>query len=185
MKARAASKAAVLLALALAAGALFALSACTGGRPALVPHTTLPPPPSPTLTPAPEPTPAVQTPAPTLTPAPAFDLAGNFISGARHFERYLLLRNVQVYEQEEDTFVDAIIRNDYPQTVVCAAVAAFYDETGELVAEGRLQTRDAQYVLILPPGETMLFAQVDTDMALTSLELKILFDQQLGVQPEG
>ena len=42
---------------------------------------------------------------------------------------------MQVYEQDDDTFVDAIILNEYPETIVCAAGVAFYDENGELVAE--------------------------------------------------
>ena len=181
MKARAASKAiAFALGLALLAPAL---SGCLETRPTLVPESTLPVPTAQvTETPQASATPT----APPITPsaAPAYDLNGKHISGVTHFEQYLLLRNVQVYEQEEDTFVDAIVRNDYPETIVCAAVAAFYDETGELVAQGRLQTRDAQYVLVLPPGETTLFAQVDTDMALTDLTFSILFDEELGVQPE-
>ncbi len=180
----AASKA---LLLALAATLLAAaLSGCVSARPAIVPGSTLPLPtpiatPAPTVSPAPSPTAA----EPTATVAPLFDAKGIPISGADHFKQYLSFRNVQVYEQEEDTFVDAIAVNDYPKTIVCAAGVAFYDEEGILVAEGRLQTRDAQYILILPPGETTLFAQIDTDMTLTDLEIKIIFDDSLGVKPDG
>ncbi|HWQ59385.1 MAG TPA: hypothetical protein VN540_10230 [Clostridia bacterium] len=171
----------IILASALLAAAL---SGCVSARPALVPGETLP---APTIAPTPSPTPSPSPssmPAATATPAPAFDAKGSFISGADHFKQYLSFRNVQVYEQEGDTFVDAIVVNDYPETIVCAALAAFYDKSGELVAEGRLQTRDASYILILPPGETALFAQIDTDMTLTDLEIRIVFDDTLGVKPE-
>lgn len=161
-----------------------ALSSCVNVRPVVVTDRTLPPATAAvTVPPSPEGTPYT-TLEQTATPAPVFDLKGNRISGAEHFKRYLSLHNVQVYEQEGDTFVDAIILNDYPQTIVCAAGVLFNDENGELVAEGRLQTRDAQYILILPPGETTLFAQVDTDMTLTDLALLIVFDDSLGVKPE-
>jgi hypothetical protein len=171
----------ILLAPALIA---LALSACVSAHPVILADRTLPPvtqAPAPSSTPEPTPSP---TPEPTATPAPAFDAKGNYISGLDHYKQYLSFRNVQVYEQENDTFVDAIILNEYPETIVCAAGVAFYDENGELVAEGRFQTRDAQYILILPPGETTLFAQVDTDMMLTNLDLSILFDDSLGVKPE-
>ncbi|OQA73294.1 MAG: hypothetical protein BWY35_00683 [Firmicutes bacterium ADurb.Bin248] len=171
----------LLLAPALLATALLG---CVEARPVVDPSVTVPAP-STAPTPSPSPSPTLSpTPRVTATPARAFDALGNFISGADHFERYLSFRNVQVYEQEEDTFVDAVAVNDYPQTIVCAAAAMFYDETGELVASGMLQTRDASYILILPPGETTLFAQVDTDMSLTALELNILFDEELGVKQE-
>lgn len=162
-----------------------ALCGCVRARPVLDPSRTLPAPtakPTPSPVASPSPTPTTE---PTATPAPVYDALGNYISGAEHFKQYLSFRNVQVYEQEGDTFVDAIVVNDYPQTIVCAAGAAFYDENEELVAQGRLQTRDAQYILILPPGETTLFAQVDTDMTLTDLDIKIIFDDALGVKPEG
>ncbi len=161
-----------------------ALSACISARPVIAADRTLPPE-TETSSPAPslEPTPSA-TPELPASAAPAFDAKGNYISGLDHFKQYLSLRNVQVYEQEGDTFVDAIIVNEYPETIVCAAGVAFYDENDEMVAEGRFQTRDAQYILILPPGETTLFTQVDTDMTLTDLELSILFDETLGVKPE-
>lgn len=162
------------------------LSGCVSAHPVLDVNQTLP---TATATSAPILTPdSVPSPSPTyepaVTPASVFDLNGNYISGADHFKQYLSFRNVQVYEQEEDTFVDAIVSNDYPETIICAAGVAFYDENNELVAQGRLQTRDAQYILILPPGETTLFAQIDTDMTLTDLDFQIVFDDTLGVKPE-
>lgn len=162
-----------------------ALSGCIGVQPIIDPSVTVPSAtatPIPSPPPSPSPTPAAA-PGITATPARAFDALGSFITGADHFKRYLSFRNVQVYEQEEDTFVDAVVVNDYPKTIVCAVAVTFYDETGELVASSMLQTRDASYILILPPGETTLFAQVNTDMSLTALDLRIVFDDELGVAP--
>lgn len=178
----------VLCAITLFAAVL--CSACggqTSSAPRIVPEDTLPPLATPTAEPTPTVTPTAEpvfTPEPTPTPS-AFDELGQYISGVDHFKRYLSFRNVQVYEQEEDTFVDVIVANQYPRALVCAAGAAFYDENGELVAEGRFQTRDGQYVLVLPQGETTLFAQVDTDMTLTALTLEIVFDEALGVLPDA
>lgn len=169
---------------ALLIAALMALSGCVEARPTLDAGNTLPPEATPTPSPTPSPTPE-----PTETPAGTaavsqFDALGNYITGADHFKQYISFRNVQVYEQEDDTFVDAIAVNDYPETLVCALTAAFYDDTKELVASGSMQTRDAQYILILEPGETVIFAQIDTDMALTALDIELIFDDSLGVRPE-
>ncbi len=163
-----------------------ALSGCVRANARVLPGETLPPlaTPTPEVTPSPSPTATPEpSPEPTSTPS-AFDELGEYISGPEHYKRYLSFRNVQVYEQEDDTFVDAILVNKYPHALLCAAGAAFYDETGELVAEGRFQTRDGQYVLVLPQGETTLFAQINTDMTLTALEMEIVFDDSLGILPD-
>ncbi len=159
------------------------LCGCVRDEPVLMPAYTLPSDPTPTLAPAPTiaPTP---TPAPTPSPTPLIDVTGVDIEGVDHFRRYLHFRNIQVYEQCEDTFVDALLVNDYPLPLMCAATVTFYEEAGgEGIAEGKLQTRDGEYVLLLPPGETTIFAQIDTDMRLTALPFEIAFDASLGVLP--
>lgn len=81
--------------------------------------------------------------------------------------------------------MDAVMVNAYPAPILCAVTLSFYEEEGEgePVAEGRLQTRDGQYVLTLAPGETTVFAQIDTDMTLTDLPFTLSYDMTLGVLP--
>ena len=56
---------------------------------------------------------------------------------------------------------------------------------GELTAaaERPCAAHPAKNVLLLPPGETTIFAQIDTDMRLTALPFEIAFDASLGVLP--
>lgn len=164
---------------------LLLLTGCIDTRPALVPAYTMPPEPTPAPTPSPTPTPTPSpTPEPTPSPTPLIDVTGADIEDMAHFERYLSFRNIQVYEQCEDTFVDAVIVNEYPQTIMCAVTIAFYEEEGgEMVAEGRMQGMDGAYVLLLAPGSNTVYAQIDTDMRLTAMPFRLNYDASLGVLP--
>lgn len=150
----------------------------------LLPNSTLAPTPSPTPEPTPEPTPQPTMEVIASQEASQYDATGAYISGPDHFRRYLSFENIQVYEQCEDTFMDAVVTNSYSETIVCALSIVFYDDDGNAVAEGRVQTRDGQYVLKLAPGETTLFAQIDTDTSLTDVDFKFVFSETLGVLPE-
>ena len=156
---------------------------CVQDEPVLMPAYTVPP----EATPTPVPT-IVLTPSPTVAPTPSptplIDVTGADIEGVEHFKQYVRFRNIQVYEQCEDTFVDAVIVNEYPLPLMWAATISFYEEAGgEMIAEGKLQTRDGAYVLLLQPGETTVFAQIDTDMRLTASPYTLTFDASLGVLP--
>lgn len=152
----------------------------------LRPEATLPI--APTAAPAPEaaPAPLPESPAPdgdTPGVSTLYDALGEYISGAAHFQRYLTFENIRVYEQEEDTFLDAVVVNTYPQTLVCALDVVFTDEEGEELASGHTQTRDGQYVLHLAPGENVIFAQINTDVSLTGLAFELIYNESLGVLP--
>lgn len=155
---------------------------CTDFEPELRPEYTLPPEETPSPPPTPEPT-AEPTPEPTAAEL-IVDANGEVVSDAGHFKQYVTFRNIQVYEQEDDTFVDCIAVNSYPETILCAIGVAFYDADGTIVAKTMLQTRDAQFALELTPGETTLYGQVDTDMTLTDLDFELVFDDSFGIQPE-
>ena len=173
----------------LAAVSLLLLSGCVSAAPVFVPSTTLAPVSTetavqtPTLAPTPQ-----ETVVPTPTPEPqrlvgVYDALGAFVSTPEHYRQYLEFKNIQVYEQFGDTFVDAVAVNTYPQPLVCAADIVFY-EGEEAVASGKLQTQDGQYVLILQPGENTIYAQVNTDMSLTLTDFVFQYDDGLGVWPK-
>lgn len=172
----------------LLTGLCLLLSGCvvhTGAQ--LQPEITLPPAatPTPAVTPTPSPTPTEA--AASAAPIPGvdtrYDALGAYVSDASHFQQYLAFNMVQVYEQEEDTFLDAIAVNDYPSTLVCAMDVVFYDAEGAEVNRARIQTQDGQYVLRLQPGETVLYAQISTDITLTDMEFALEFNDTLGVLP--
>lgn len=144
-------------------------------------------PPEPTVTPEPTPTPAPTLDAAELNMADlssAYDELGVLISTADHFEQYVTFRNIQVYEQYEDTFMDAIAVNEYPDTLVCAVDITFYDEEKNPIADSHVHTRDGQYVLRLQPGDNAIYATIDTDMTLTDKEFVLDFNEGLDVLPE-
>ena len=154
--------------------------ACAPAEPAATPTA------EPTLAPTPEPTPEpIPTPEPTPTATPEFDALGRFVSSNLHYTQYVSFEMIQVYEQAEDTFLDAVAVNSYPETLVCAVDVHFFEEAGGVeIAGSQLQTRDGQYVLVLAPGETTVFAQIDTDIVLTDKPLEFMFDEAFGIRPD-
>ena len=144
----------------------------------------------------PEPTRIPMTPAPIVTPVPTpeptpepisvqeeFDALGERITGSEHFVRYLTFRNLIVYEEGGDTFLDGVVENSYPQTITCAVDIVYTDNFGRELARARLQMRDGSYLLKLAPGETVVLARIMTDMTITSLDFDLVFDMETGVRP--
>lgn len=110
-------------------------------------------------------------------------MLGVLVATPEHYEQYITYRNIQVYEQFNDTFMDAVAVNGYPEPIVCA-VDIVFSENGETVASGKLQTQDGKYVLILQPGENTVYAQINTDMTLTLMDFTLKYDEGLGVWPK-
>lgn len=102
-----------------------------------------------------------------------------------HFERYLTFRTMLVYEEDTDTFLDGIVRNDYSKAITCAVDIVYYDDDGVEITRARLQTRDGKYLLVLEPGETVVYARILTDMTLTDREYSMEFDMDIGIKPVG
>ena len=178
-----------LLAAALIAAAL---CGCVRFESAVDPSVTMPQEAEPTPTAPAEPSPTPEaTVKPTAEPTPTemqhldvYDELGTFITGSEHYRRYISFENIQVYEQEDDTFVDMQAVNAYPKAILCALHMRFADEDGETVAECRLQTQDGQYLLSLRPGVNTLYAQVPTDMRITGLDFTIEYDESVDVLPD-
>lgn len=176
------------IAILLSALALLAsLCGCIDAKP--VCREDITPPPAATVAPEvtdePEPTVAepTDTPAPTMPPADAADALGNPISGAEHFMRYITFKDLIVYEQEGGTFLDGIVSNAYPEPITCAVSIVYYDEGGGVLARAQLQTRDGKYLLVLEPGDTVVYAHILTDITLTGLEYVLEFDASTGIHP--
>ena len=165
--------------------ACMCMSGCVNTASVIDPLATIPP--EPTAIPEPTPTPAPTPYAAELDMADlssAYDELGVLISTADHFEQYVTFRNIQVYEQYEDTFMDAIAVNEYPDTLVCAVDIIFYDEEKNVIADSHAHARDGQYVLRLQPGDNAIYATIDTDMSLTDKEFVLEFNDGLDVLPE-
>ena len=111
------------------------------------------------------------------------DALGNAISGPEHYRQYLQLKNIQVYEECDDTFIDADLVSTYPKPLICAIEIVFYRD-GIQIASSNLQTRDGKYVLSVAEGSTAVYGQVDTDISVTNLYFKIIFNEDVDVAPQ-
>lgn len=170
--------------LVLVLGCLLA-GGCVDTASVIDPEVTVPPEPTAVPTPTLEPTPAPeQVELDMADLSRVYDELGQLISTANHFEQYITFRNIQVYEQHEDTFMDAIAVNEYPDTLVCAVDITFFDEDDSQIAASHVHTRDGQYVLRLQPGDNTIFATIDTDISLTDKEFVLSFNEGLDVLPE-
>ena len=154
-------------------------SGCLSAKPKLNPEYTPVAPPSV----QPLATEGVPSPSPTEE-QPQNDALGRPVEGEEHYTQYLTFNDVQVYEQASDTFVDAYISNSYPKAILCAVTIRFLSSDGEEVASGNLRTTDGQYLLRLDPGDTTVYAQINTDTSLLSLDFKLEYDAQVGIRPE-
>ncbi len=164
--------------------ACLCMAGCVNTASVIDPSVTMAPEVTPTPEPTPEPTPTPKVELNMADLSKAYDELGVLISTADHFEQYITFRNIQVYEQYEDTFVDAIAVNEYPDTLVCAMDITFFDEDKNPIADSHMHTRDGQYVLRLQPGDNAIYAAVDTDMTLTDKEFQLDFSEGLDVLPE-
>ena len=165
--------------LAAAAFVLACMAGCVKTAPRLDPNSTLAPLPTQA-----EATPSPNTPSPTPTGATGMDALGNYISGGDHYKQYLAFQNIQVYEESGDTFVDAVIESKYPEPLVCAVEIRFFED-GEQVASGDMQTQNGQYRMVLQPGKNPVYAQIDTDMAVTNLNFELIYNVSIGVKPQS
>lgn len=131
--------------------------------------------PTPQFTPTPPPTP---TPELILLPSDIdVDAMGKRIDTDSHFFQYLDLRDVRIYEYEGDTFLDAIFVNSYPEPLTGAFEIVFTEASGAELARAPLLTLQADSAF--QPGETPVYAQIDTDMDIQLLPFEITVTQRI------
>lgn len=146
-------------ALLLWACVLLLAGGCARSTGRIHPDITLPPtpPPEPEYTPEPISTP---TPVPAAPTAPV------------DYWQCLALEDVFVYEQEGETYVDAVIVSDCEQTLVGVLELRWADESGP-VAAARLVDGAGEELLYLKPGKTRVYGTARTDMPVTMLEFTL------------
>lgn len=168
---------------------LLSAAGCTNERPHFVDGATPPaavtdaPTEAPDFTPLPS---GYTPPEPTAVPSPGAntDALGNLIYSADHYERYISFRNILVYEEDGETLIDCTAVNSYPEVLLFAVNIVFYNDDGEEIAYGSLQSPNGSFLIALPEGETGLYARILTDVVLTDKHFKLTFDPQTGVHPE-
>jgi len=147
---------------------LLLLSGCIRQRPVFSAD------PTPGPTPTPTPPPVTQS----LPPQKAdTDALGAQILDESHFLRYLTFVNLRVYEYAGGTLFDGVCKNSYPQTLTGSFELVFTEKDGTVVARAPVVTRagNDEY----QPGETVLYAQIDTDMDIQMLPFSLQVTQQI------
>lgn len=159
---------------------LLLLSGCIRQRPVFIADPTPGPTPTPTLPPV----------AQSLPPQQAdTDALGVQILDESHFLRYLTFVNLRVYEYDGGTLFDGVCKNSYPQALEGSFEIVFTDKDGTVVARAPVVTRAGNEEYL--PGDTVLYAQIDTDMDIQMLPFslqvtqKIMPESDLPVTTEG
>lgn len=132
---------------------------CARQQGILNPDVTLPP----TVTPTPEPTPS---PTPAATPEPAAEATPEPVD----YWTYLSFQDIYVYEESGDTFFQGVVQSEYPGRLIAVLDVFFYNDDKNEIARGRLLNGEGGDVLVFAPGETRVYARVDTDMSVTALD---------------
>ncbi len=126
-----------------------------------------------TPTPSPSPTPAPQTFTASITgtPAPA-DALGKAIEEPDHYDHYLSLGDLRVYEYGEATFLDGVIVNGYPEPLDGEIEMVYYTAEGKLCGRGKL--RNAAGGTVLKSGSNAIYAEISTDIDVQMLDAQYL-----------
>ena len=85
-----------------------------------------------------------------------------------YYEYYLSVSNLRVYEQNDETLLDATITNNYPTALTGGLRISFYDESGMLYGYGDLYT--AAGPLKLFPGENRVYADILTEVDVQEMD---------------
>ena len=116
-----------------------------------------------TPTPGPTATPAPETFSPELVgEGPAKDAMGVYMTGEDHYRVYLSFGEIVVYEYREETFLDGIVVNAYPQTLHAEIEIVYYDGDGKRIGRGMLHNAQGGYDF--PPGSSRIYAEIATDV---------------------
>ncbi|HWR22820.1 MAG TPA: hypothetical protein VN366_05010 [Feifaniaceae bacterium] len=131
------------------------------------------------------------TPAPTPTPAPSpaaqeivnepwpKDAAGALIYDKdNHFERYLTFTDIRVFEYEGGTLMEGVCENAYPKALAGSYEVVFTDKDGAEIARADVLTRGEADTF--PPGKTVVYAAIDTDMDILMMEFTLAPKQPVG-----
>lgn len=91
-----------------------------------------------------------------------------------YFDYYLTVSNLRLYEQNEETLIDATIQNSFSKVLIGALRIVFYGEDGIQYGYGDFYTADGALKLL--PGENRVYCDVHTEVNVKDMTfaLKII-----------
>lgn len=88
-----------------------------------------------------------------------------------YFSYYLSVSNLRVYEQNEETLVDAVITNSFQKPLVGGLRIEFRDESGRMYGYADFYTAGGG--LKLMPGENRVYADVRTEIDVQMMDFEL------------
>lgn len=125
-----------------------------------------------TPTPTCSPTPLAEIFAPVIvtTPEP-MDALGNRLDNEGHYDRYIALSNILIYEYDMGTFLDGQCVNSYPYPLEGTVSIVYRSEDNRICGIGTLHAADG--TTVFQPGTTSVYAEIMTDINVTEMNYSI------------
>lgn len=89
------------------------------------------------------------------------------------FKIYISFSDIRIYEEDERCFFDAVCTNGYEEVLTGKCNIVFFDKEGRSCGSGRIHTADDASALILPPGESRVFAEIFSEDAVAGMDFEI------------
>lgn len=152
---------------------VFALSACENASPVLAG----------TPTPAATPTPLPDAFSAEITAVPLpTDLLGSEIQADDHYWQYISFGELRVYEYSDGTFLDGRCVNAYPKPLIGAVNIVYYTADGKVCGIGSMH--NAAGTMLLETGTNAIYAEINTDIDVTSMDFVLEIETQFMPLPQ-
>ena len=89
-----------------------------------------------------------------------------------YYDYYLTIANFRMYEQNEETLIDAVILNSYQRTLSGALRIEFFDENGIRYGYGDFYTASGGLKLL--PGENRVYCDVRTEVDVQQMAYELV-----------
>lgn len=145
--------------------AAFSISGCVTQEPVIAG--------TPTPTCSPTPLADYYTPEIITTPEPKDEL-GNSLGDEKHYDQYLTLSDILIYEYKTGTFLDGKCTNTYALPLKGMISIIYKTDDGKVCGTGTIHAADGSNVF--QPGESPVYAEILTDIDVTDLDYIIETD---------
>ena len=87
-----------------------------------------------------------------------------------YFEYYLSVNDLRIYEENGETLIDAVIRNNFPRKLSGGLIITFYRDK---IKYGYAEFYTAEGGLVLFPGDNRVYADVLTEVDVQNMDFEI------------
>ena len=87
-----------------------------------------------------------------------------------YYEYYLSVNDLRIYEENGETLIDAVIRNNFPRKLSGGLIITFYRDK---IKYGYAEFYTAEGGLVLFPGDNRVYADVLTEVDVQNMDFEI------------